>query len=202
MALEDLLQRILRDPSPDDLWQIHPYLLAMPAPAAVPARELAGLFYSYLSCVRSKLSSKQHSALAAWLQVGALGAIALEDMIHLAGQDHLRVITNLFTAGLATSFEALSSFQQVKAWETEFASVHDEAVWKLYEILWQLSVETQPDLPVQQRLALIETLLAAVRDPNSNSLARVALIIRLFQVLLLVRLAPLFQPVPAEEKVR
>jgi hypothetical protein len=200
MPPEDLLRQLLTDPSPDDLWQLHPYLLAELSPAAVPVRELAGLFYGYLSCIHSKLGSKQQSALGAWLQVGALGAVALEDVIHLAGQDRLRVIGNLLAAGLATSLETLSAFQHVKAWETDFASVHDETIWKLYEMLWQLSADAQPDLPVEKRRALIDPLLASVRDPNLTSLARVALIIRLFQVLLLVRLVPLLNSVDTPEK--
>jgi hypothetical protein len=45
MTLENLLQHILSDPSPDDLWALHPYLLALDVPEAEPARDLARCFF-------------------------------------------------------------------------------------------------------------------------------------------------------------
>jgi len=192
VSLENLLQRILTKPSPDDLWALHPRLLSVDSPDAGPARELARLFYCYLSCVRSKLTSKQYSSLAAMLSAGSVGVIALQDILETLRVDRARAIGNLLAGGLAASLETSSTLQHVKAWEKEFASVHEEAVWHLYAMLWQLSVETQPDLPSDQRLALIDSLMCVVRDPNMDSAARMAIVIRLFQVMLIVRLAPLW----------
>ncbi len=191
MSIENLLQRILSEPAPDDLWQLHPRLLALDTPAAAPARELARMFYCYLSCVRSKLTSKQYSTLAAWLSAGSIGIIALQDVIEAAPDDRPRLIGNLLAGGIAGSLELLSTHQHVKAWETEFTSVHEEAVWHLYAMLWQLSTETQPGLPGEKRQALIDPLLAAVRNPQLDGMVRVAVVIRLFQVLMAIRLAPL-----------
>jgi hypothetical protein len=87
--------------------------------------------------------------------------------------------------------ETVSTFQHVKAWETEFLSVHEEVIWHLYAALWHLSVETQPDLPAEMRQALVDHLLSAVRNPEFDSGIRIALVIRLFQILLVIRLAPL-----------
>ena len=67
------------------------------------------------------------------------------------------------SGGLAATLETLSTFQHVKAWEREFAPVHEEAVWHLYRLLWELSCEAQPDLPFARRRALIDGLLAAIR---------------------------------------
>lgn len=204
MSVDDLLQRILSEPSPDDLWQLHPYLLALDTPGAVPARELTRMFYCYLSCVRSKLTSKQYSTLAAWLAAGSIGVISLKDVIEAAPSDWPGLIGNLLAGGLAGSLELLSTRQHVKAWQTEFMSVHEEAVWHLYAMLWQLSVEAQPDLAAEKRQALIDPLLTAVRNPQLDGMARMAVIIRLFQVLLVIRLAPLFKsmqsPHPSAEQ--
>ncbi len=199
MTLEDLLQRVLREPTPDHLWSLHPVLLALDIPASV--RDLARMFYCYLSSVRSKLTSKQYSSLAAALAAGSVGVIALQDLLVAFARDRDRAVQRLLTGGLAETLEMLSTAQHVKAWETEFASVHDQAVWYLYEALWQLSAETQPDLPAGQRQALIDSLLSSVRDPDVNSAVRMALIIRLYQVLLAIRLVPLLAadaPAPAE----
>ena len=191
MSIENLLQRILREPSPDDLWELHPLLLALDSPDAEAARSLAQMFYCYLSCVRSKLTSKQYSSLAAHLAAGSVGVLAVQNVIESVMSDRKRAVGNLLAGGLAAALETLSTFQHVKAWETEFTSVHEEAVWHLYTALWEVSVETQPDLAVEQRRALIDRLLSAVRDPNLSSPVRVAVVVRLFQVLLVVRLAPL-----------
>lgn len=198
MAVKTLLERILREPAPDDLWRLHPYLLALDTPDAKPARELAGMFYCYLSCVRSKLTSKEYSALSAFLAAGSVGIIAAQDVFEsLVSEDSHRVVTELLAGGMAAILETASTLQHVKAWETEFESVHLEAVWHLYTALWQISFENQPDLPIGKRQALIDGLLAAARDPAVDSGARLALIIRLFQVLLVVRLVPLLEPMRA-----
>ena len=198
MTMHDLLQRVLREPSPDDLWRLHPHLLATDAPAAEPARELAQQFYCYLNCVRSKLTSKQYSLLAATLAAGSVGVIALQEVLHSLHADRTQAISNLLVGGLAETLEVFSTFQHVKAWETEFGSVHDEAVWHLYAALWQLSAEAQPDLSLDARQGLIDRLLAVVRDPNTGGALRAALVIRLFQVLLAIRLAPLLSELQPE----
>ena len=197
MTLKHVLQRVLREPTPENLWALHPVLLAQEAPTA--ARDLARMFYCYLSSVRSKLTSKQFSSLAAALAAGSVGVIALQDLIEAFTHNQQHTIQRLLTGGLAEALEIVATAQHVKAWETEFASVHDAAVWCLYEALWQLSAETQPDLPVEQRQALIDGLLSTVRDPGVNSAVRMAVIIRLFQVLLAIRLMPLLSMAPAEE---
>jgi hypothetical protein len=197
MSVPDLLSRILSQPSPDDLWQLHPHLLAIESPDAEPAREVARLFYCYLNCVRSKLTSKQYSTLAAALAAGSVGTIAFQEVVKAVTADRANALRDLLTAGLAETLEIFSTFQHVKAWETEFASVHEEAAWHLYAALWSLSVETQPALSVEQRQALLDKLFAAVRDPNVNSGVRMALLIRLFQILLAIRVVPLLYSEPS-----
>ncbi len=115
----------------------------------------------------------------------------MQDVLEALANDRKRAIGNLLAGGLAATLETLGTFQHVKAWEREFASVHEEAVWHLYRLLWELSAETQPELSLERRHALLEGLLAAARDPGQSPAARVALVVQLFQFLLAVRLAPL-----------
>ena len=190
-SVEAALQRVLNAPTPDAIWQLQPYLLASDAPGAEPARELARSLYCYLSNVQSKLTAKQHSSLSALLAAGSLGIIAIQDVREAFACNPERVWSNLLAGGLAGTLELLSTFQHVKSWETEFVSAHEGAVWDLYAALWQLSSEMQPDLPFEQRQALIDPLLAIVRDPGTPSAVRIALIIRLFQIVLVIRLVPL-----------
>ncbi|MBN1201825.1 MAG: hypothetical protein JXJ20_08220 [Anaerolineae bacterium] len=197
MPVESLLQHILSEPSPDDLWRLHPHLLALDKPGAEPARELARQFYCYLGCLHSKLTSKQYSMVAAGLAAGSVGILALQEMMRAAAEDRAHLIRDLLVGGLAETMELSSTVQHVKAWDTEFKLVHEEAIWHLYAELWQLSAETQPGLSHDKRAALIDSLLSAVRDSNTDNNLRAALIIRLFQVLLVLRLTPLLTPAQA-----
>jgi hypothetical protein len=74
-------------------------------------------------------------------------------------------------------------------------------VWQLYEAFWNLSAEFQPDLAPSERHMHIDSLLSVVRDSAVNSTARMVLVIRLFQILLAIRLAPFLrrQPSPPAE---
>ena len=191
MAVDQLLLRILREPSPEDLWDLHPTLLVIGSSEAETARDLAGLFYSYLTEVKSKLTSKQYSSLAARLEVGAIGVLAGQDTIQALVAGDPQAIGELLTGGLAAVLETVSNFQNVKAWETEFASTHNTAVWDLYAALWHISAEMQPDLSVETRQDLINKLLAPARNSDLDSGVRMAVIIRLFQLLLAIRIAPL-----------
>ena len=200
MALENLLQRILSDPSPDDLWALHPYLLAMDVPEAAPAREIAQLFFCYLSCVRSKLTSKQHSSLSAMLSAGSVGVVVAQDLWASFREGRAEAITELLSGGIAGILEVASTYQHVRAWDIEFQSVHEEALWRLYAALWHISIETQPDLPAEKRRALVDNLLSVLRQPTLDGTVRMALVIRLLQILLAIRLAPLVEtPQVAEQ---
>ncbi|MBN2304945.1 MAG: hypothetical protein JXQ72_10730 [Anaerolineae bacterium] len=201
-SVYDLLQRVLKEPTPDDLWHLHPHLLALDSPAAPPARELARMFFCYLSCVRSKLTSKQYSSLAAVLAAGSLSVLAVEDVIEALRSSQQNVLYNMLAGGLAAMLEMFATVQHVKAWETEFMSVHEEAVWGMYTAFWQLSGEMQPDLDTAERHALIDRLLAPARNRDTDGMIRMALLIQLFQWMLAIRIAPLLplmQPVGAAE---
>lgn len=191
MTLHELLPRVLVEPTPDVLWQLHPHLLALDTPEARSAREIARTFYVYLSSVKSKLTAKQYSSLAAVFAGGAVGAFATQEMIEALRDDPDNAIRHLLVGGLAQGLEVLSTMQHVKAWEAEFALSQEEVVWALYESFWQLSAETQPELNLADRHALIDSLLVVVRNADVAIGVRVAMVIRLFQVLLLMRLVPL-----------
>ena len=191
MQLADVFQRIMRQPSPDDLWALQPYLLALDSPEAEAAREIAHRFYCYVSRVESKLNSKQYSTVSARLAGGSVGVIAAQDVLDSLTSQRRGALGELLAGGLAGMLEILASLQAVKAWETEFASVHAEAAWDLYAALWRVSVEAQPGLSPPQRQELIDPLFAIIRSVEVDDTVRVALIVWLYQIVLAIRLAPL-----------
>lgn len=190
---ESLVQQLLTAPDPDVLWRLQPYLLESSAPGADQARALAGSFYRYLCLVRSKLTARQYSVLSATLAAGAVGVMAARDVLDTLRQRPEEVIAHLLAGGLAQSLEAFSTVQHVKAWGAEYLSAHDEAAWDLYAALWQISATLRPDLPLAERDALVQQVLAPLRDPDTDSALRTALIVRLYQTLLLVTLMPLLE---------
>jgi hypothetical protein len=62
--------------------------------------------------------------------------------------------------------------------------VNDEALWWLFDGLWQVSRQLRPDVPAEARRAQIEALLEPVRSPDVDPAVKSAIIARLFQVLL------------------
>ncbi len=198
---ERFILQILSDPSPEHVWTLQPYLLTLATPEADATRDLARTFYCYMSSVRSKLTSKQYSELAARLAASSIGVIALHEMIQVLRSDRRHTFDTLLTGGLSSVLEAISTLQHVKAWNIELVSVYEEAIWNLYGALWQFSVEMQPELSAEQRQALIDHLMAAVRHADLNPLARVVVVVRLFQILLVLRLMTLFEIVSADEEL-
>jgi len=190
MALETLVQRLLTEPVPEDLWALQPLLLAADTPGAQPAHEVAQQFYCYLVNVRSKLTSKQYSLLGAALAATSIGIIAVRDLLDSATDDRAHLLQNALSGGLAGATEGFATLQHVRAWETEFGSVHEEALWGLYNLLWRLSVEGRGDQTPETRHSLIEQLLAPARAAELDGMARMAYLIRLFQIVLLLRLHP------------
>lgn len=191
MTLAELVLRIARAPSTDDLWRLHPHLLALNTPESQAARDVAGQFYAYLSHVSAKLTAKDYSSIAAKLAAGSVGALSAQELVNALRDDRENALRHLLVGGLAEGLEVLSTVQHVKAWETEFAAEHEATIWELYRAWWQVSVDNQPDLSYQERAKHVDALFAPVRAPEVNSTAQLLLIISLFQTLLLIRLVPI-----------
>ena len=190
--LNELLNRIARQPTTDDLWALRGTLLACTQgqPEAQLAHEIAREFYMYLSELQSKMNARQYNELASLLDIGSVGMLALQDIIF----EEKDLWKNLLLGGIGEGLMVLASRQYVKAWEQELKSVHRRAAWSLYGVLWQLSCEHQPDVATSERQALIEATLAPALDDDTPFESRMLLLLRLFQTLLLLLGAPLCNP--------
>ena len=190
--LNELLNRIARQPTTDDLWALRGTLLACTQgqPEAQLAHEIAREFYMYLSELQSKMNARQYNELASLLDIGSVGMLALQDIIF----EEKDLWKNLLLGGIGEGLMVLASRQYVKAWEQELKSVHRRAAWTLYGVLWQMSCEHQPDVAASERQALIEATLAPALDDDTPFESRMLLLLRLFQTLLLLLGAPLCTP--------
>jgi hypothetical protein len=191
MELQSLVQQILTAPTPAVLWELYGRLLA--ADADPPLLQMVEVFHHYLHDLQSKAEAQQFSELASLLDIGAVGGVAVQNLVggeaHGEGADDL--IKRFLLGTVSESLMVIASRQYVKGWQSELHSVHSQATWYLARELWSLSAEMQEDLPAEERWAHIDRLLAPARDPESPNEMKAVFLGRLFQILLLRRLAPL-----------
>ena len=186
LDLQEAIQPILSIPTPEGLIALQGALLAhgKESEAAERALEVAGRFHHYLSDLQSKLTSRNFSELASRLDIGAVGAVALENLIASEPEEFWK---RLALGGVAEGLMVAASRQYVKGWEVETGLVHSQAAWYLTEALWHVSGEMQPE----QRWEMIQELLAPAHDPAVPAREKAMLLGRIFQILLITYLARL-----------
>ena len=197
--LSDVLQPILAGPTPGALVALQGALLAseMDGEAVETALEIAGQFHTYLSELRSKITAKQYNELASRLDIGAVGVVALENILTTQKEEFWN---RLLLGALGEVLMVAASRQYVKAWDAETSLVHTQAAWHLSEALWHTSRQMQPDLPPEQRWQAIQELLAPAYAAETPAPAKAVLLGRVFQILLLTHLARLWPAVEAGPK--
>ncbi len=189
-SLERAIQSVVAQPAPESLIALQGALLARQEKDGTlsAALEVAGHFYRFLCELRSKVTARQYSEFASLLDIGAVGAVALENLTASEGPDFWR---RLLLGGLGETLMVAASRQYVKAWKVEASVVFECAAWCLQDILWRVSAEMQPDLSGERRWQAIQTLLAPAHDPELSGSAKALLLGRIFQALLLTYLARL-----------
>jgi hypothetical protein len=191
-SLQDALESILSKPTPGALVVLQGVLLTSDQQGEVTqhALEIASHFHAYLSELQSKISARQYSELASRLDIGAVGAVALENILAAGQNDFWQ---RLILGGVAEGLMVAASRQYVKGWEAETGLVDNQAAWYLREALWHTSSEMQPDLPPSERWQAIQSLLAPAYDGDVPAPDKALLLGRIFQILLLTHLARLLQ---------
>jgi hypothetical protein len=183
-----ILSLVLTLPTPDALWNLRADLLALTDRLPSGRRneadwslEIVREFYHYLAELYSKMTAREYSQLASRMDVGSVGMLAVQDLV----TERKHLLESLFLGGLSEGLMVLATLQYVKAWETETALVNDQALWWLFGGLWRLSREFRPKMAAQERQELIGALLAPARSEETDPAAKVALLVRLFQTLLI-----------------
>lgn len=151
------------------------------------AREVAGEFYSFLRDLESKISSRSASRWAAVLETASVTSVGLQEMLAEQADPLKRLLASSVTAML----EIGAAVKNVEAWEVESSLVYYDVAWHLYGELWDLSLAARPELPSDERVALIDRLLRPIADTEVDDAAKSALLVRLFQIVLTLRVMPL-----------
>jgi hypothetical protein len=197
ISLNAAVRQILVEPTPDALVELQGAIFAS-GRAGEPverALQVAGQFHAYLCELQAKLSAKDYAELASRLDIGAVGAVALESLLSSKSESFWQ---SLVLGGVAEGLMIGASRQYIKAWEAETGMVHTLAAWNLADALWHASSTMQPGLERERRWQAIEGLLAPAHDPQVSAPTKALLLGRIYQVVLLTHLARLL-PEPAQD---
>lgn len=187
MALKNSLIRVLHTPNVEGLWELRGDLFELGLPEQSRVWPVVENFHAFLEQVSQVATSREYSHLASLLDIGAIGGVVIEDLLH--AEDARDLAERLLGAVISESLMVLATRQHVKAWDAEMASTFRSTAWFLYGQLWHLSSELKPGLPVVNRREMIEKLLAPVRSAETGDLVRIVVIGRLFQLLLVGTIA-------------
>jgi hypothetical protein len=187
MTQMESLTTVLTMPTPDAVWRLRGDLLQQHQKLPPDLAGLLTRFYHFLTELKVKATAREFSHFASLLDIGAVGGVAVQNLLD-AQANKENLWQRLLAGGLSEGLMVLAARQYVKAWEGEMASVYQEAGWHLYQALWALSVQTQPQLDAAARRQMIETMLAPVHDTAVSGSIKAVLIARLYQILLVAHL--------------
>ena len=186
--LRTLFERVVANPTPEDLWALQKILLTIGGPDADRLRAVARAFHACMRTLASKSASRSASRWSAVLGTAAVGSVNLSELRD--GQE--RTLGGLLERGLLpAALEVGAAVQSAEAWEIEARLIYDEFAWFLSEELWDLSASTRPDLAAAERHRHIDELLDPLLDASVSDANRATLLVDVFRSLFAARAWPL-----------
>jgi hypothetical protein len=186
-AARAAFERILADPTPDDLWELQKALLTLDggrdAAAIERARATARAFHTCLRTLDSKTASRRASRWGAVLGTAAVGAVSAGDVNAEQESALRRLLPALLEVGAAV--------KTAEAWEVEAGLAYDDLAWFLYDELWDVSSEARPDLSPADRREEIDGLIDPLLAADVPDADKAALVVSLFRAVLAARVVPL-----------
>ena len=188
--LRTSFERVVANPTPEDLWALQKTLLTIGGADAARLRTLARAFHACLRTLASKSASRSASRWSAVLGTAAVGSVNLSELRDGQG----RSLRELLEGGLLpAALEIGAAVQSAEAWEIEARLIYDEFAWSLYEELWDLSTTTRPDLAADERRKQIDELLDPLLDQSLPDADRATLLVDVFRSVFVARAWPLLQ---------
>jgi hypothetical protein len=183
-----VFERILVDPTSDDLWALQKALLALDADdaAVARARTTARAFHACLRTLDSKSASRRASRWGAVLGTAAVGAVSAGE-VDPEQQSALRQL-------MPALLEVGAAVKTAEAWEVEAGLVYDDLAWFLYDELWAVSSDARADLSTDARREEIDRLIDPLLDAGVPDTDKAALVVSLFRAVLAARVVPLLEP--------
>jgi hypothetical protein len=191
-AMRTSFERLLANPTPDDLWAFHKTLLVLHRADTTRARAVVHAFHSCLRTLESKSASRQASRWGAVLGTAAVGSVSLPEL----RDRQERGLRDLVERALPAFLEVGAALQTAQAWEIEARLIYDEFAWFLYEELWDVSTTARPELAADERRDRIDEVLDPLLDPALPDTDRAALLVDVFRSVLAARVLPLLDEAP------
>ena len=186
-AARSSFERLLADPTPDELWEFQKALLAVDSPEAARAREVARTFHACLRTLESKKASRTASRWGAVLGTAAVATVSLSDL----RDQQERELSDLLEGALPAVLEVGAALRTAEAWEIEAGLIYDEFAWFLYEELWDISLGVRPELTADERRHRIDQVIDPLLDPHLPDKDRATLVVEVFRSVLATRALPL-----------
>jgi hypothetical protein len=186
-ALRSSLERLLANPTPDDLWQFQKTLLVDGSPEAARARGVARAFHACLRTLESKSASRTASRWGAVLGSAAVASVSLPEMRNRQE----RGLGELLERALPAVLEIGAALRSAEAWEIEAGLIYDEFAWFLYEELWDISLSVRTELTAVERRERIDEVLDPLLDADLPDRDRATLVVDVFRSVLAARVLPL-----------
>jgi hypothetical protein len=183
MSLPEAILASIAEPTPDALWRLRGELLVRGAPAGAAVWPVLDIFHGLLGRLAAGTAARGYSERASKLDIAALGGIDLEELATAC--DGRELASRLLGSALSESLAVAATRQHVHAWQSDMEGLLDEVAWSLYGEMWRWAERRQPSLPGPERRALLDRLIGPARSSDAGTDAKVALLIRLFQILLL-----------------
>ena len=185
--LRSSLDRLLANPTPDDLWQFQKELLLVGGPNAARAREVAHAFQACMRTLESKSASRTASRWGAVLGTAAVATVSLPELRNRQE----RGLGELLEHALPAVLEIGAAVRSAEAWEIEAGLIYDEFAWFLYEELWDISLGVQPELTAVECRQRIDQILDPLLDADLPDKDRAWLVVDVFRSVLAARVLPL-----------
>ena len=192
MSLPEAILASISAPTPDALWLLRRELLVRGVPADAPVWPVLDTFHGFLGRLAASNAARGYSERASKLDIAALGGIALEELATASNGRELA--SRLLGSALSESLAVAATRQHVHAWQSDLEGLFDEVAWSLYGAMWRWAEVRQPSLERQERRALLDRLITPARSAKTDAAARVTLLVRLFQILLLDAVAEAMPP--------
>ena len=188
MNIQESLTAVLAHPSTNTLWQLRGDLRQAGLPADSPVWRVLDKFYAFINELSASMSAHEYSKLATLLDIGAVGGVAIQNLIE-SDIEPSELWKRLLAGGIGESLMVLASRQYVKGAKAGMMGVCRATAWELYDEFWQLSTQMQPELDPAARRQLIDKLLSTIHDDSVPEMVKIGLNGRLFQILLLTHLS-------------
>jgi hypothetical protein len=182
-GLRSALERVLADPTPDDLWQFQKALLLVGGPEAERARGVARAFHACLRTLESKSASRTASRWGAVLGTAAVASVSLPEIRNRQE----RGLGELLERALPAVLEIGAAVRSASAWEIEAGLIYDEFAWFLYEELWDISLSVRTELTADERRQRIDQVLDPLLDADLPDRDRATLVVDVFRSVLAAR---------------